>query len=329
MSTQLQQHTKAKHVADDRPPSPALAEALEIIATITREDDAAVITDREISFANAGERTTISAAPVNVQTVDGLTITDLITVRTPITSFRYCEEDIYSFINIFATTGAVVREADGQDAIVSRLPLFEGDDEALFELYTPLIANGSRLQPVGPHCGYYHVEGRREEYQAETLAIPHWDEPSYWGADDFEYAKERLEHAGIFANASDTGLTAEFAWEPGAVTAIAGDCTSLLEICADVPHPAAGNGLFYRLTLPLNFGERESYSLAVKLNRAEVQSLDTPPFFGAWCTLPESGTLSFTGFWPNLLYRFGTPANIAYWSWARSRFARYVIGSLR
>ena len=327
MSTSIQHTIPANHVADDWQPRPALAEALRRIATIAQGDETAVFGDREISFQNGGERTTISAAPINVDTVDGLRITDIITIHTPLTSFKLFDEKHYAFINIFATTGAIVRDADGEDAIVSKLPLFESDDEALADLYTPLIADAARLQVIGPYCGFYHADGRKEEYDAATLALPYWDEPSYWGADEFECTAERLRHSGTFANAGTTGLTVEFPWEQGAVSAIAGDSTSLLEICADVPHPAAGNGLFYRLRLPLNLSDDEARSLAARLNRAELEGVDTPPFFGAWCTLPESGTLSFTGFWPNLLYRPGTATNIAFWSWARSRFARQVIGN--
>ena len=247
MNTSIQHDTHANHVADDWQPRPALVEAMAQIATIAREDETAVITDREITFQNAGERTTISAAPIDVDTVDGLTITDIITIRTPLTSFKYFDENNYALINVFATTGAIVRDADGEDAVVSKLPLFEGDDEALADLYAPLIGNGSRLQLVGPYCGLYHADGRKEEYSAAVLAVPGWDEPSYWGADEFEYATERLRHHGAFANAGPSGVTVEFPWEQGAVSAITGDCTSVLEIRADVPHPAAGNGLFYRL----------------------------------------------------------------------------------
>ena len=133
---------------------------------------------------------------------------------------------------------------------------------------------------------------------------------------------------GAYANAGNAGLTVEFPWEQGAVSAIAGHCTSLLQICADQPHPAAGNGLFYRLDLPTNFSDEEAREWAAKLNRAEFEGIDTPPFFGAWCTMPESGTLSFAGFWPNVMYRPGTAANIAFWCWARSRFARQVLGNV-
>jgi hypothetical protein len=221
-----------------------------------------------------------------------------------------------------------VRDDDGQDAIVSRLPIFEADDAALAELYTPLIADAARLQLVGPVCGLYHLEGRREEYDAARVALPGWDEPSCWGSQEFELAEARLRQQGAWANAGDTGVTVEFPWEMGAVSAAVGDHTSLLQICADATHPSAGNGLFYRLDLPTNFSDEEAQACSARLNRAEVDGIDTPPFFGAWCSMPKSGTVSFAGFWPNLLFKPGTVANIAFWSWARSRFAKQVLGNL-
>ena len=90
----------------------------------------------------------------------------------------------------------------------------------------------------------------------------------------------------------------------------------------------AGNGLFYRLDLPLAFADEEARKWAVRLNCIEAESHDTPPLFGAWCTMPNTGTLSFTGFWPNVMYVSGTASNIAFWSWARSRFARQLLGNL-
>jgi hypothetical protein len=63
------------------------------------------------------------------------------------------------------------------------------------------------------------------------------------------------------------------------------------------------------------------------LNRYEVNGVDTPPFFGAWCSQPSSTTLSFVGFWPNCMYKRGTVANIASWCASRSRIARQVIGN--
>jgi hypothetical protein len=312
----------------DWQPRPALREAMQRIATIAVDDTTAVISDRSITFQNFAEQTTISAEPMNVATIDGFEISETITIRTPLTSFKFFDEEHYSSFNIFATTGAIVRDSDGNDVVFSKLTLFEGDDDALAERYTPLIANAAQLQLIGPLCGMYHIREGKEDYDAESVALPGWSEPSYWTSEEFSYAKETLRARGSYANASTVGLTAEFPWEPGAVSAIAGDCTSLLQVRADQPHPSAGNGLFYRLDLPTRFSDDEAREWAARLNRAELEGIDIPPFFGAWCTMPRTGTVSFAGFWPNLLYKPGTVANIAFWSWARSRFAKQVLGDL-
>jgi len=328
MNTSIQNTTQLiADCADNWQPRPALAEAMRRIATIAENDETAVISERAITFQNQAERTTISAMPINVETLDGLWITECITIRTPLTSFKLFDEKDYAFINIFATTGAVVRDANGEDAIVSRLPLFKGDNEALADLYMPLIANAALLHLIGPLCGFSRMSGEKDKLSPAQIALAGWNRPSYWHASEFEYAGDQLWQRGIYAYAGPFGLTAEFAWEEGATSATFGDSTSLLQICADQPHPYAGNGLFYRLDLPLRFSDEEAQQHAANLNRAEADGIDTPPFFGAWCSLEGSGALSFAGFWPNLLYKQGTVANIAFWCAARSRTAKQMIGN--
>jgi hypothetical protein len=328
MSISIKHEILPKRADDDWKPRPALREAMQMIATIAVDDETALIGDRSITFQNGVERTTISAEPVNADTVDGLRIAEIVTIRTPMTGYKLFDENGYAVVNLFATTGAIVREADGQDAIVSRLPLFEGDDVALADLYTPLIANASRLHMVGMQCGFYRIQGRGDEYTAADVALPGFDEPSRWEAYEFQRAEERLRMHGAYANAGPAGLTVEFPWEQGATSAMLGDCTSLLRIRADFPHPSAGNGLFFCLDLPVPFEDKDVQSSAAALNRAEAEGIDTPPFFGAWCSLPGSRALSFAGFWPNVMYQPGTATNIAFWSWARSRYARQTIGNL-
>ena len=58
----------------DWQPRPALREAMQLIATIAVDDPTAVISDRSITFQNMGERTTISAEPMNVTTLYGFEI---------------------------------------------------------------------------------------------------------------------------------------------------------------------------------------------------------------------------------------------------------------
>ena len=328
MSTSIQKTAPAEPgSSSDWQPRAELIEAMREIATITEGDETAVVTDRQITFDNRAQRTTIAALPVGVETVDGLWVSERIEIRTPIEAFEDLDEEHLAVINTFATTGAVVRDADGRDAVVSSLPVFEEDTEALAVLYTPLIANAALLHLIGPLCAAFQISGRQDECDPDQIALPGWDDPSYWDTYEFEYATERMRANGIYANAGPHGLTAEFAWEEGATSAAFGDRTSLLQIRADEPHPSAGNGLLYRLDLPVNFDAQEAQRCAAVLNRYEVNGVDTPPFFGAWCSQPSSTTLSFVGFWPNLLYKQGTAANIAFWCFCRSKIARQVIGN--
>jgi hypothetical protein len=61
----------------------------------------------------------------------------------------------------------------------------------------------------------------------------------------------------------------------------------------------------------------------------ETTGVDIPPFFGAWGSRLDNGTVSYTGFWPNCMYKRGTVANIASWCRVRSNIARQAIGNLQ
>ncbi len=97
-----------------------------------------------------------------------------------------------------------------------------------------------------------------------------------------------------------------------------GEVTSLLTFSASTVHPALGSGLFYKLELPMHFEENELVFLANKLNQVEYESVDAPPFFGAWCSELKSGRLCHVGFWPNLLYMPGTVLNLGVWMFYRN-----------
>ena len=105
--------------------------------------------------------------------------------------------------------------------------------------------------------------------KSETIGMHGCDEPSQWGADEFAWAEERLRAVGVYCNAGESGLTAEFPWEPGAVSAMTGDQTSLLQMDSTITHPTAGNGLVFRLVLPLAGDEEE-------LPAREVQGVFQP-----------------------------------------------------
>jgi hypothetical protein len=228
-----------------------------------------------------------------------------------------------------ATTGAIVIDPDeGNAALVSSLPIFEVDTEALEDLYTPIVANSALVHLYGPlAAAQFYMDASAME--PSDTGIPAWDQPSYWDFDEFDYAANMMRQAGIYCNAGESGLTAEFPWEEGACSAVLGDSTSLLQLQADMPHPVAGNGLFFKLDLPMTLDRKQLAEFANYLNVIEAKGVDTPPFFGAWCSQLDNGTLTYAGFWPNCMYKRGTAANIAFWCGVRSRIARQAIGNHR
>ena len=133
-----------------------------------------------------------------------------------------------------------------------------------------------------------------------------------------------LREAGVFSNGDKDGLTAEFPWDPGAVSAVENllkrwrKRTSLLRISCE-EHPSLGKGLFCKLDLPLNLNDAEAFKLAIKLNEMESAAQDWPPFLGAWTSKPKSGRPTFVSFWPNFLSKAISLELITSWHAARAR----------
>ena len=319
MSVQIETTPSSEH-DDNWQPRPELLEAMRKIATIADGDETAVITDREINFQNGVNRTTIKASKVDLLTVDGQRISERIEVRTKLPEVLddMTAEEI-TLANTMATTGAIVRDPDEDGvALVSSLPVFEADTAALADLYPLVVANGALAQIAGLHAAMQLTSG---------MGLPASDVPSYWGEEEFADAKNRLRQAGIYCNAGESSLTAEFPWEEGASSAMLGESTSLMRFQSDMPHPVAGSGLFFRLDLPINLDREELIDCANYLNLYEAKGVDTPPFFGAWCSQLDNGTLTHIGFWPNFMFMRGTIANIAFWCRARSWIARQALGN--
>jgi hypothetical protein len=224
-----------------------------------------------------------------------------------------------------ATTGAIVRDPhDGSLMLFSSLPVFETDTVALEDLYTMLVANGARSHLAGPLAVAVSTT-EAEELPASVMGFPARDVPSLWDESEFEHAAALMRRSGIVCNVGTTGLTAEFPWEEGAGSAMFGDHTSLMTFRTDETHLVAGNGLFFRLDLPLSFEREQLAESANYLNVFETTGVDVPPFFGAWCSQLDNGTLTYVGFWPNCMYKAGTVANIASWCRIRSNIARLAI----
>jgi hypothetical protein len=311
-------------------------EALEAVATIHEAirswlpESEYVLTDNGAEFPVLFGRCSLSVNALDIDTWDGFRLSEQIEARTELS---YVLDDFpdgfFRLANTYATTGATLRcPVTGNAVLVSGVRVFRDDAEALRTLYVPAVLWSSVVQSYSIKEALHAYLG--DDFLGEKsgqIGIPHYDEPSRWGPDDFAMAEAMLGHNGIFCNASETALTAEFPWEPDAVTSITGGRTSLIELNSAVCHPAAGRGLAFRMRLPISADTGELEQMADTLNELEVTGVDLPPGFGAWMVVPQTGSLGYAGFWPNCMYRSGTVANIASWCKIRSTTARQVIGN--
>jgi hypothetical protein len=101
--------------------------------------------------------------------------------------------------------------------------------------------------------------------------------------------------------------------------------TSLLQLTTREAHPRIGNGLFCRLELPVNMSDESANETASQLNLLDYAAVDSPPFFGSWCSASQSGRVTYVSFWPNLLFHSGTAAMASSWMERRSAQAHQWI----
>ena len=291
-------------------PLDAIAERIKFVSgTIDRQNN------RLILPINSGQ-CVIDARSVNLFTVDGQEISEIISIKSDLPEqMPDLNDKQITVFNTLTALGALIRDKDTGDLNMhSRLSIFKGDD-ASWQLYTPLIVSIALLQSDAL------LNAIMQQIGLETinLNLPEHDQPSRWSDAEFDFAAFQLNQIGVLAFAGEYNLSAELPLAPDAVSAINGDKTSLLQIKSDTIHPAVGSGLFYKLELPTWFEEHELVYFANKLNQIEMKSSDAPPFVGAWCSQLDSGRLSYVGFWPNLLYQPGSTFNIAIWMLHRNK----------
>jgi hypothetical protein len=332
MSTSLQ-----RNPIPDQPRANELRpEALQVVDTLHETikswapESEYNLTETSAEFPVLFGRCTLSVSPLNIDTYDGFRLSERIEARTVLSYvIDDFDETFFRLANTYATTGSVLRCPETEDAvIVSGVNVFREDVEALHRFYVPTLLWSSLVQSFSVQQALrdtFGIDFLGEK--SKVIGMEGCDEPSRWQPEDFARAEAMLRDNGIYCNAGEAALTAEFPWEPDAVSAITGDQTSLLQLNSEVTHPTAGNGLAFRLVLPLS-GEHEDLGLvADTLNELELTGVDVPPAFGAWAVVPQFRSMGYTGFWPNCMYVPGTVGSIAAWCRTRSRTARQVIGN--
>jgi hypothetical protein len=128
-----------------------------------------------------------------------------------------------------------------------------------------------------------------------TLIAPMGKGPCRWPAQEFEDVVDRHmnQPPALLGSAGGAGFTVEFPY---------GDESSLCQAMGDQPHPRYGNGLFLLQSFPVSgMSKADGAKLALSINEIELTQRPLGYGFGSYAY--RDGTLHFTSFFPNALYR--------------------------
>ena len=292
-----------------------------INAFITASNVKTHIKGQSLSFRGLVGETRIDISPSGRGTADGVEVSEIVRIESVLdVPLLPKKEEMECILNNFASNGALTVGDDGKFCIKSRLSVYSGDSDDVIKVYTGVIVFGALIHTNALQAAT--VDLLRLPV-SKSASLPESSHDGTWKPGSLSRAASMLEARGAFVNADEGGLTAEFPWDPGAITALASlttgsrKCTSLLRIQFE-EHPSLGKGLFCRLDLPLNVSDAEAYKLASSLNQMESTAEDWPPLLGAWTSKAKSGHPTFVSFWPNLFSTVIDVEMIAMWMGARS-----------
>jgi hypothetical protein len=274
-----------------------------------------------VQFERGGRVTSIRFEKPGIQTHDGLMLDEVISVSTVLPGMEECDVATLGQLNTYVGMSALVRSGP-EIRLVSRLPLFRG--ESAITEYAVFLAMSALLQSFWPGEMSAWMASDEDVINPE---LPGAEDPSRWTKADFMLVSSMLRQRGLLATDDETGLTAEFPWAPGAVTAVLHHRTSLFRLKA-AQHPFLGNGLLCRLELPACCEPAEAAAVSAAMNISEATATDAPPFFGAWHPVPDAGRIAYVSFQPNLLRPVAMHATTAMWSMARSFTAKELLDTV-
>jgi hypothetical protein len=282
---------------------------LKILTDVDRRPEVAGDT---IRFRFDSLETQIQATQCEQECPSGLKLDQMVRVQTVLPNSReFTPADLASLNRLAGMSGLV--QTGGNVSLVSRIPIFRGE-----ETTTDFIAIVALTQSFWwRQTGVRINRGNLDEWLS---AMPLSNDACSWGADDFRSVGDLLRGHRIAAMEGKDWLTAEFPWEAGAGSAT---YRSLFEMRA-TRNPLLGNGLFYKLELPVVFEEKDTAHAAAVANEDEASATDTLPFVGAWCQANDSERIAFVGFLPNCVRSVIMHASFALWNAARSAELRDV-----
>jgi hypothetical protein len=277
---------------------------------------------QSLRFRGLVGETRIDATPSGRKTPNGREVAETVLIQSDLNMPTLpWTDDVQCALNMSASKGALFFEDGGKFRIKSRVSLYSGDSEESVKVYTGITFLVAMIHTNALQAAI--VDMLRLPVAKGSMP-PESQNGSGWKPTSISRAASMLTESGAFALDDPTGLTAEFAWDPGAISALSSlisgsrQCTTRLQIQFE-EHPSLGKGLLCRLDLPLHLMDAEVFRLAAGLNQMEFTAENWPPFLGAWTSMPKSGYPTFVSFWPSLFANVIDVEMIAMWMAARAR----------
>jgi hypothetical protein len=308
--------------------------------------------DRGLAMEDKSGRTELLVEDVEVTTLDGHRIREIVRVVRPMPQLRgQIDEEFASRWNVYAGLTALLAEtAHEPPALFAKFSVAEADKDAAAEFYPWLAAAAAYSMPG---LASYLEPGEPSARAFLAGAAP--PDVSFFGIEDvapscgeadFAEALSWATRRRFFANGGPSGLTVEFPWDEGALTALAraygygrgslegldederrhelalGGDTALLTLDASARNPLFGRGLLGLLRLPVIIKPADASRIADELNRWERNYVDTVPTLGAWAPDRSLRGLAFACFFPGVFAGPRLPHSLTCWMAGRAWASR-------
>lgn len=171
---------------------------------------------------------------------------------------------------------------------------------------------------VSPATSSHPVSHMREHPHPMVEADERFFKP--WGAQDskwtdspeWEEARQAIRRISLSCSTDNsTRLTGAFDWYHG-------DGNIELDVSAETPHPRLGNGLAFRLKIPVSMVTGSRAHLALHINEMERREWNWCHDIGSWCCRGEE--LAFDCFIPNISFAPGALSEMAHDMGTRARW---------
>lgn len=302
---------------DPRPLGIPLDDVLLLLAptTIRASMEGSVLVARHEHFTTKVD----VVAPKQRQTPDG-NIQAVVRIRTELPKAIqgiFKAPEMTADLNALSSLGSLCWDSR-KVYVGARLTVYEGEG-AWPTLQLPLLA----FSVIGATDAI--LGGMRRQFGNEAPR----DGISDWTEQDMQEVLDCLA-SRCACTGGGLGITAEFGLSDGEASAARGDHgTALFQMMADQPHPEVGGGLFCLLQMPHRVNDHsELRRLCLQMNAKEMEAVDLPPHFGAWCPGQIGDNLAYVAFYPNALHEVrGFALNAASWALGRALWAnQYLTG---